>query len=341
MKRFVLAAFLFVFCAAPLLAANVDTVFTMDGKSKKVEITKMSANELTVDDSGVEEKIPVNLIKYVSFNNEPTQFKTARSYMENGSNEDALEMLKKIDPSSISNSKAMVQELDYLKAKATAGIALGGGEITKENAAAVAMDFAKKNANSFHFYEMCEQAGDLCASLNTAAGYKQATALYEKMQEAPSADMKMRSSVNLGRIFLAQKNTDGALKVYEQVLQNKERGDLADRQRLIATMGKAKCLALSGKTDEAQKMVTAVLKNSDPEDTSVNAQGYNTLGLAYRAANKDKEAIVAFLQVDMLYYRDVPCHIEALQNLESLWRKLEMPNRALDCVEKLKAYGVN
>lgn len=338
MKRFVLAAFLVAFFAAPLLAA--DTVYFVDGKAKKVEITKMNADELTVDDSGVEEKIAVNLIKSVSFNNEPSQFKTGRTYMEGGSNEDALALLKKLDPASIGDSKAMVQELDYLIAKATAGIALGGGEVSKENAAAVVMDFAKKNPTSFHFYEMCELAGDLCASLGTAGGYKQAMALYEKMQDAPSEDMKMRSSVALGRIYLAQNDTVKALKVYEQVLANKDRSAMADRQRLIATMGKAKCLALSGKTEDAQKMVTAVLKNSDPEDTSVNAQGYNTLGLAYMAANKDKEAVLAFLQVDMLYYRDVACHIEALQNLEKLWRKLEMPNRALDCVEKLKSYGV-
>ena len=106
-------------------------------------------------------------------------------------------------------------------------------------------------------------------------------------------------------------------------------------------MGLAKCKALSGNYKEAVKDVETILQNAPPEDFAINALGYNTLGLAYMAGGQDKDALVAFLQVDLLYSRDIQSHIEALKNLRTLWKKMEMPLRAQECTAKLKTYGID
>ncbi len=340
MKHFVSALLLVLFISASVMA-QMDNIQLLEGKGKRCKILKMTATELTVDDGGVEEVVPVNKIKMITFNREPAQFAKARDYIANGSNEDALALLDANVRGTAGDSKALNQEMDYLIARASANIALAGGEVTKEKAVGLAEAFVKNNSKNFHFYDACEMTGDLYAAINTPASFKKAAIYYGQLSKAPWEDMKMRSYVAMGKIFLVQKDVAKAKKAYESVLACQERGVVADRMRLISKMGLAKCAALSGNTDGAIKMVEEVLKNSRPEDSTINALGYNALGLAYMAANKDKEAIAAFLQVDLLYSRDVPSHIEALQNLRTLWQKLSMQNRVQECTDKLNAYGVN
>ena len=61
------------------------------------------------------------------------------------------------------------------------------------------------------------------------------------------------------------------------------------------------------------------------------ATAYNTLGAAYKKAGKNKEALMAYLRVDVIerYWRSVPdAHAEALANLVDPWTELRQPDRA-------------
>lgn len=338
-KKLFLTLIAIIVIGSVALAQN-DTV-QLENKSVKCKITKMTATELTVEDRGVEDVIPVNKIKGIMFNREPAQFPKVRSLIESGSNEDALELLTDDIRDTMGDSKTLNQEMDYLVAKAKANIALSGGAVTKSDAAKTCEAFVTKYPNNYHYFDACEMTGDLYVSINTEASLKKAEEMYKKLMTAPWNDVKMRSYAAIGKIFLAQNKIENAQKAYSAILKMDDKSAAADRQRLLAKMGLAKCKALSGNYKEAVKDVETILQNAPPEDYAINALGYNTLGLAYMAGGQDKDALVAFLQVDLLYSRDIQSHIEALKNLRKLWQKMEMPLRAQECTAKLKNYGID
>ena len=58
------------------------------------------------------------------------------------------------------------------------------------------------------------------------------------------------------------------------------------------------------------------------------ARAYNVLGTAQRQAGRTKEALLAFLHVDILYSSVPHAHAEALANLADLWQQLHRSDRA-------------
>lgn len=340
MFKKLLLALIAIYAIGSVAQAQNDTVY-LENKSLKCKITKMTATELTVEDRGVEDTIPVNKIKSIAFNREPAQFPKVRSNIESGSNEDALELLTDDIRGTMGDSKTLNQEMDYLLARAKANIALSGGAVTKTDAVKACEAFVTKYPNNYHYFDACEMTGDLYVSINTDASLKKAAEMYQKLNAAPWNDVKMRSLTAMGKIFLAQNKIENAQKAYSAILKMEDKSAAGERQKLLAKMGLAKCKALSGDFQGAVKDVDSILQNAPPEDYAINALGYNTLGLAYMAGGQDKDALVAFLQVDLLYSRDVQSHIEALKNLRKLWQKMEMPLRAQECTAKLKNYGID
>ena len=95
-------------------------------------------------------------------------------------------------------------------------------------------------------------------------------------------------------------------------------------------------MAGAGKTDEAIKAVQAVIAKADPENQELHARAYNILGNCYLTASKKKEALLAFLHVDLLYSRFPEQHAEALANLATLWADLDKADRAAQARDLLK-----
>lgn len=340
MIKKLVSASLVLFLIGSVALAQTDQIQLIDKSIKRVKITKITETTIYTEDRSVEENFPVNTIRCIKFNREPVQFDKARNLIETDSNEDAILLLTPDVRETLGKEAHLNLEMDYLIARAKANIALSNGDVTKQEAAKLCEAFIKKAPTSYHYFDLCELTGDLLLAINTKESIEKASEYYMKLNKAPWEDMKMRSMVAIGKIFLAQNNPAKAQRAYEAVLKLQDKSEMANRMRLIAKMGLAKCLALTGNTGKAVEDVKKILQDAQPEDSMVNALGYNTLGMAYMAANQDKDAVVAFLQVDLLYSRDVQSHIEALKNLRTLWKKMSMQNRAQECTEKLRAYGV-
>ena len=75
-------------------------------------------------------------------------------------------------------------------------------------------------------------------------------------------------------------------------------------------------------------MIHEVIRDADPEDSELHAIAYNALGQCYRQADKPKEALLAFLHVDVLYSSIPAAHVEALENLAALWTSFGQAGRA-------------
>lgn len=304
-----------------------DTVKLKAGGTVAGTITKITPIEVTVEQAAVKKVVQVNEIAAIIFDGEPSSLNVARMAASAGRYQDALDILtdpKKVDPAQLER-REMKQELEFYTAQCVAKLALGGtGKL--DDAGSMMFKFTSKNDGSFHLLEARELFGDL---LVAAGKYADAEKAYRTLAtDAPWPDHKMQAGVAIGRAQLAQKKPDAAEKTFDAVLAIQAEGPLADFQRMAATLGKARCMGERGASQEAQKMVQDVIAKADAEYGELLSRAYNTLGTIERKAGRTKEALLAFLHVDILYFSFPEAHAEALANLEQLWNEVHKPERA-------------
>jgi tetratricopeptide (TPR) repeat protein len=277
-----------------------------------------------------EETIPVNEIDYIRFDGEPPQLNLVRSALNNGRYKDALEGLDKIKD----DGKPQVKrEMEYIRALATARLALAGeGEITE--AGKLMNSFVQANPDSWHYLEACEVLGDLFVAINN---YPLAQQRYAELEQAPWPNMKMRGGVLKGRALQGEGKYDEAATAFDAVLKlgASESGELVESQKQAATIGKAACLAQTGKHAEAIQSLDEVIAKADPEQAELHALAYNALGAAHKKAGNPKAALMAYLHVDVLYNNYANAHAEALANLAQLWKEMGNADRALESEQLL------
>ena len=63
---------------------------------------------------------------------------------------------------------------------------------------------------------------------------------------------------------------------------------------------------------------------------------YNALGDCLRAANRPKDALLAYLHTDLLYSKDRQEHPRALFQIEKLFRLLKQDGRANEYAQRLR-----
>ena len=267
-------------------------------------------------------EIPVNQIQALFYEDDPVELKTAKTHVLGGRYADALAALERIRGDV--GRREIEQDIDFYKALCTAKLAIGGsGKIAE--AGRMMKAFADANSKSYHYFEASEIVGDLLVAVRQ---YAQAAEYYGRLDRAPWPDYKMRAGVATGRALLAQRKIDEATAAFDKVIATEAEGELAQGQRAFAKLGKASALVASKKPDEAIKMVEDILKKVDAEDAPLWARAYNVLGTAHRQAGRTKEALLAFLRVDVLYWSVPDAHAEALANLADLWEQVHQTERA-------------
>jgi tetratricopeptide (TPR) repeat protein len=209
---------------------------------------------------------------------------------------------------------------------ALAGSAVpGGGSDPLKDTGRNLIAFLKANPNTYHSYEANELVGDLLVATGNYAG---AEPYYLALKQAKWADYRMRAAVAMGRALLAQNKAAEAAKAFDDVINGEGAGDLAELQRLTAKLGKARATAATGQGEQAVKTIQEIISKIDPDNNDLHAQAYNALGYALRKSNKPKEALLAFLHVDLLYSNSPDAHAEALANMTMLFKELYKPDHA-------------
>ncbi len=282
--------------------------------------------------NGTTREVPIGEIQSISFDEEPAVLKTARANIEAGRYEDGLAALADLGTDGISR-REIVQDIEYYKAYSAAQLALvGNGDIAE--AGRLVLGFVNSHTNSYHYLDAQMLFGDLAG----AAGNPQAAQNAYKLvgQKAPWPDYRARAAVALGRSYLTEKKYAEASNWFKIALNTQDTVPGIQAYKLSATLGEARCLAASGKLDQAIEMVQNVIKQADAEDSRLLAEAYNALGASYRASNRPKDALLAFLHVHLVYFNSPPNHIEALQNLVELWEEQKMPERSEEAARVLR-----
>ncbi|MHC4404186.1 MAG: tetratricopeptide repeat protein [Planctomycetota bacterium] len=320
-------------CLTAAAVGRADSIKKTDGQIIG-SVTATTATEVSIrPQNGAPVKVPVNEIESILFSDEPSRLKTARLAIQAGRYEDAVTGLKTINLDTVKKPQ-IKQDVQFYLALAEARIALTGADPDAiRNAGTLMFGFVENNATSYHYLEACEVLGDLLVAIGQHA---QAQKYYSEIEQAPWPEYKMRAGVAVGRALLAEGKAGDALKSFQAVLDTKSTAASAGHQRLAATLGKARCLAEAGQGDEAVKLVEEVVAKANPEEVELHAQAYNALGIAHAKAGRTQDALLAFLHVDVLYFTASKEHIEALQNLVTLWRQVQKPERANEAVRILQ-----
>ena len=325
--------------ATSLDAQVADQIYLGKGAPVRGVITKMTAAEITVTINTVDRKYAVNEIDRVTLAEAPTGLKMALASLRTGQLEAAKVELDKIAVAGI-KSKYVKQEVLYSQAYCAAKLAQQG-QYDINKAGPLLQTFVTGNADSYHFFPAVELLGDLFIGIGN---YKFAAENYGKLKSAPWPDYQLRGSVLQANALIGSEQYPQALTSYETVLKVTPTTAAGRLQKTLAQIGKAHCLAETGKTQEGIKLLRKVLKDNDPKQSpQLFGRAYNALGACYRKENKPQDALLAYLHTDLLFYSDPPVHAEALYYLKQLWstvKKSDRANRARTLLQQRYASSV-
>ena len=299
------------------------------------EVTEMTPQEITLKGQPASHTIPVNQIKSIIFEGEPSELSQARVSAGNGNHDKAQESLAKIDLADVRRD-FIKQDVEYLKAFCAAQLALGGNAEIGD-AGRQLNSFVKAYPKNYHYYDAVQLMGDL---LMAGGRYDPAQKQYAEVAGAPWPDYKMRAAVAIGRSLQAQKNHSEAIKQFDAALALADQSPDGQNQKLAATLGKAVSLAESGKADEAVGAIEKIIQDADPDEKLLQARAHNALGSCYEKAGRPKDALHSYLYVDVIYNTLPEEHAEALSHLVTLWKTVGQEERSRESRKVLQErYG--
>jgi tetratricopeptide (TPR) repeat protein len=142
-----------------------------------------------------------------------------------------------------------------------------------------------------------------------------------------------RAAVLRTKVLAKQGKHDQAMTELDRLIKASPKGSERHRYAMLA---KAESLAATRNYKEAEALVRQVIQANPAEDADSQAPAYNTLGDCLRAANRPKDALIAYLHTDMLYSKDKEEHPRALHGIVSTFRHLKQDARADEFAQRLK-----
>ena len=315
MSRIYFSFVLAICFSGPLFSQAVDQIRLVNGSRLEGNIGSASATELSINVKGSKRIAKVNEVKSVSFADEPAELTAGRNRVMAGKFAQALADLKKLNPASI-NRVIVSRDLQFYLAFAQAKVALSvGGD--KPEATNAMLAFVRADPNNFHFFSAAEILGDLSVA---QGDYASAVKYYSAISaKAPWPEFKMQAMSSEARALIQQGDFAEAQKKYEAISAMKSESKPARRHKLLAALGRGRCLAETGKADEGIRLIEKVIQENDPSDGELFGRAYNAHGDCFRKLDKPKQALMAYLHVDILFYSDPEIHAEALYHLSKLW----------------------
>ena len=314
-----------------------DIIYTLTkkaGNRGNIPPDGMTAAEVSIDMAGVVRKFPANEIIKIAYAEDPSELVSARNLTVDKNYNSAKDQLAKIDPAKVERD-LVKQDVIFYKAFVEAKLALTEGG-NKSDAASALNKFYTKYPKSYHFYEAAETLGDLSVAIgrfDLAAGYYGDTGL----GGAPWPEYKLKAGLAMGRALVLAGKFDDASKAFETVAGSGENNSEANALKQHAIVGKAQCLAETGKPDEGIAILNDIVAKNDPQlDGKLFARAYNALGNCYLKQSKPKDALMSFLKTDLLFFTDSDAHAEALSKLAKLWDETGHADRGTEARNKLR-----
>ena len=332
--------------AAASAKADTVTYYEEGGAGKEASLTgtidQVTKEGVQVKDrAGIATTIPANRIIATQYDDEPMALRVIRTAIDSSQYEDARAQAKGIPAEELSGAREFVaQDAAYGGAFASAQLALSGSrEVTLAAAGTELIAFIQRYPESWHFYE----ANALIGRMLTKMGkFGDAKKYFETLGAAPWDDMKFVGKIALGNILLDEGNVEGAKTAFTEVVDASGDAPGSADQKSFAQIGLARIMASGGDAPGAQKLFQDLIEQSNAENALLQATLYNAIGAVAEAENRNKDAILAYLHVDLLFASARMEHVEALKHLAALWKKETRPDRAAEAQSQLQEkYGIS
>ena len=271
-------------------------------------------------------KIPTDQIVSIRYDGQPPDMALAETSENQGALTKAIDLYKKAAVAA--SEKPLIAQLAQFKAAyLTAELAMADPARATE-AIGLLNDFVKSNSSSRHVAAATESLARLQLSKGDYAGIETSLASLSKLPGG--AD---RAAVFRARILAKKGDHAGAIAELDRLIKAGPEGSVRQRE---AKLARAESLAALKKYADAETEVRSVIKALPPEDIAAMASAYNTLGDCLKAADRPKDALIAYLHTDLLYAKDKEQHPRALAQIVPLWRILKRDDRADETLARLK-----
>jgi tetratricopeptide (TPR) repeat protein len=298
------------------------------------DITSISRTEvvLTGRTNKKDYHIPANEIERVRWESENPQVSQNRIEERNGQFDKAIAGYQTALKDAASDN--MRTDLEFHIARATAAKALKD-EDKFDDAITLLEKFRTAHSTNFRYFEALR----LLAQVAMAKGdiEKGNTAL-QAMAEAPWTDFKMETDILKAKVALAHDDVGAALKALDSVISVAPGTAAEKSRRYEALLTKASCLQKQMKYQQATDVLTGILDEAADEDTKTLAETCIRLGDCYQAGGRTKEAILAYLRVDILFPKEKKQHAESLYYLSRLFAQDGKPDKASDAAARLQEH---
>lgn len=280
-----------------------------------------------------EEKIPANEVLRVEWDGEPASMKLARSAEERGNLQDALVKYQEVASEVQAAQANLKTDLEFLLARVTAKLAKG--DPSKVDEAIQKLDaYRTAHANSFRHYDVLLLLGETYLA---KADYANAEPAFKELEQAPWDDYKMASRIAQGRLLLRKDDVASAQSLFKSVADQPAKTDAEKARQYEARLGVATCLQRQSQFQEAARELDEIIKLAPATDSKTMGEAYLRKGDNLLAAGQKKDALLAYLHVDVLFSGEKDLHAEALYHLSTLWNEVAQPGRAADARAKLSA----
>jgi len=318
----ILLASLQVLSVTKLEAA--DTIYQYNSSSPLLgDVTGYTKTEVTLKRGSKSVQIPANEIQRVRWDGEPPQLNIARNQEANGNYAAALAEYKKSEASASANLK---KDLQFMTARATAQSAKSNAA-NLDNAIKLLNDFVKSNGDHYQYYPAMKLLGE---AYLVKKDYPAANTAFGAVERSPWKDYQMDAKNLKARVLLAQGNTKGALAAFTAVMKMDAKSEPEQASKRAAQLGSALCLEKEGKQKEAISILNEIIKTTSSQQSPLLAEAYLRMGDCYRELGEPKEALIAYLHIDVLFPTEPAVHAEALYHLSTLWGKVQKPERGVE-----------
>lgn len=326
--------FIFVTCTLlfPLEAADQVTRRS-DRVTFKGELTTLTNTSVSITlANGKVEEIPVSDILSVRFDMEPPTLTQGRSNEGSGALDSALEKYKEVLNDYAGDDKRLLVDLKFLMARTMVKAALADPAAVAEADKAIKA-FRTDNKANFRYLEATLLEAQLLAL--DAANATAAQELLKEVQAAPVKGFQLQAGAQLGRLLLSSNDVAGALAAFDQVVQQSTGDPSTSAAMFDGMLGRAQCQQRQGQIDEAIAILDEVISKASESETQTLARAWVLKGDCQRSRNLPKDALWAYLHVDVLYASEPAAHAESLYRLASLWAPAGHQDRADEAMARL------
>jgi tetratricopeptide (TPR) repeat protein len=308
-----------------------DKVYPIQGAVASGKLVEITRDVITIEVRGNNQKLPVNEVRKIVFDDEPSGLDRAREMFSQEQYSQVLDELKKIDPSTVKNP-LIVQDIEFYRfySEGKLGLTGSGGDKLKAKDGLLAL--AGKNKNSHHMYDLSALLGDLAVGLGKP---DEAARYYGVLMSSQSAETKALAVYRLAQLELGQGKKAEARTRFQQLAGLTIANAAVSRLKSLAEVGVAVCDASDGKPQQALEQLKQMVVKYDSTDQELFARIYNAQGACYIALEKPSLALLAYLRTDWMFFTDAESHAEALYQLSQLWPKVGEPSRATETRARL------